>query len=267
MTTHLQAVQEISGDGLALSVLALTHVARYSRAADGTFTDHREPNGRYCIEATLYGGGVLLEPGAIQYSVGEIQASVQQQIKGNFLTRAIASASIGESAFATRLQGYGRVRTEPGHRHFLLAESRGSAQDAMLLDDRAFYLAQDTMQLGVHTHSSMGGLFGGNGLRQPKLTGRGIFALESPVPADEVEVIELSGGNALSVDGDMMLMYSASLKVELRPMVRGLRSAARSGEGWVYVLTGEGTVYLTPTAVRASVTHAGTSPAENAPRR
>jgi uncharacterized protein (AIM24 family) len=102
--------------------LALTHASGYGIFLPSAFDQ--------CgIEATIFGAGVLLEPGAIQYGVGEIQASVQQQIKGNFITRAIAS--IGESAFATRLQGYGHVRTEPGHRHFVLAESRGAPRDAM----------------------------------------------------------------------------------------------------------------------------------------
>jgi uncharacterized protein (AIM24 family) len=51
----------------------------------------------------------------------------------------------------------------------------------------------------------------------------------------------------LIVDGDFMLMYSATLQVELRPLVAGLRNAMRSGEGLVFVFRGKGTVWLTPT--------------------
>lgn len=67
------------------------------------------------------------------------------------------------------------------------------------------------------------------------------------MPVSEVQVIELDGRDTVTVDGDLMLMYSASLRVELRPLVRGLRNAARSGEGLVFVLSGKGTVFLTPT--------------------
>ena len=74
-----------------------------------------------------------------------------------------------------------------------------------------------------------------------------MFVVESPVPVDEIETIELDGSGELIVDGDLMMMYSATLQVELRPLVRGLRNALRSGEGLVFVLRGKGTVWLTPT--------------------
>ncbi len=195
----------------------------------------------------MHGSGVLIEPGAFQYSHGNIQAKVEQQAKGGFLSRAIATAGTGESAFATRFTGQGKVWTEPTRKHFIIAESSGAKGDDMILDDKAFYMAQDTMTLGTHTHTSIAGALSGNGLRQPKLSGKGIFVVESPVPVSEVEVIELSGSDSLIVDGDLMLMYSASLNVELRPLVRGLRNAMRSGEGLVFMISGQGSVFLTPT--------------------
>lgn len=246
--THTQLVQEQRGNGLTLRIHALTHVTRFSHGPSG-LNETREMDGRFTVEAELQGSGVLLEPGAFQYSVGQIQASVEQQQQGGFLRRAIASAGTEESAFATRFVGHGKVWTEPTRRHFIIAESNGEPGDEMILDDRAFYMAQDTMRLGTHTHTSMAGALSGNGLRQPKLSGAGIFVVESPVPVSEVEVLELSGRDSVMVDGDLMLMYSSSLRVELRPLVRGLRNAARSGEGLVFILSGTGTVFLTPTAV------------------
>jgi uncharacterized protein (AIM24 family) len=65
---------------------------------------------------------------------------------------------------------------------------------------------------------------------------------------DEIEAVELDGSNELVVDGDLMLMYSASLQVQLRPLVSGLRNAMRSGEGMVFVIRGQGTVWLLPTS-------------------
>ncbi len=244
---HMQLVQEQRGNGLTLRIHALTHVTRFSQG-EGGLTETREMDGRFTVEAELQGSGVLLEPGAFQYSVGQVQASVEQQQQGGFLRRAVAAAGTGEGAFATRFTGQGKVWTEPTRKHFVIAEAGGEPGDEMILDDRAFYLAQDTMRVGTHTHSSIAGALSGNGLRQPKLTGAGVFVVESPVPVSEVQVIELSGRDSVMVDGDLMLMYSASLKVELRPLVRGLRNAVRSGEGLVFILSGKGTVFLTPTA-------------------
>jgi uncharacterized protein (AIM24 family) len=45
-----------------------------------------------------------------------------------------------------------------------------------------------------------------------------------------------------------MLMYSAGLDVNIGPLVAGLRSAMRSGEGFVYKLRGQGSVWVMPSA-------------------
>jgi len=199
------------------------------------------------VRIVLEGGAALLEPGALQYAHGKLQVEMQKNAgAGGFFSRAITSAGSGESAFATRYAGYGEVWTEVTTKHFILAAMDGP-QDSLILDDGAFYACDANVALSTHIHRSVQGILSGNGLMQPKLTGAGAFVVESPVPADEVEVVELDGQKELIVDGDLMLMYSAGLQVELRPLVRGLRNAWRSGEGLVYVFRGTGTVWLTPT--------------------
>jgi len=199
------------------------------------------------LRIVLEGGAALLEPGALQYAHGTLQVDMQKNAgAGGFLSRAVQSAGTGESAFATRYAGRGEVWTELTPKHFIIAQMDGP-QDSLILDDGAFYACDANVQLSTHTHRSVAGLFSGNGLMQPKLTGQGAFVVESPVPVDEVETVELDGSGELIVDGDYMLMYSATLAVELRPLVAGLRNAMRSGEGLVFVFRGKGTVWLTPT--------------------
>jgi uncharacterized protein (AIM24 family) len=199
------------------------------------------------LRIVLEGGAALLEPGALQYASGALQVDMQKNAgAGGFLSRAVQSAGSGESAFATRYAGRGEVWTEPTPKHFIVGAMEGP-QDSLILDDGAFYACDAQVALSTHTHRSVAGLFSGNGLIQPKLTGAGAFVVESPVPVDEVEVVELDGTGELIVDGDVMLMYSATLQVELRPLVTGLRNAMRSGEGLVFVFRGKGTVWLTPT--------------------
>jgi len=167
------------------------------------------------IRIALTGGAVLLEPGAFQYSHGRITAEVQKNARaGGFLQRRVLAAGAGESAFATRFSGHGEV---------------------------------STVEVSTHVHASMQGLLSGNGLMQPKLSGRGAFVVESPVPVEEIVEVTLDGSDELVVDGDLMLMYSASLQVKLQPLVRGLRNILRSGEGLVFVISGKGSVWLTPT--------------------
>jgi len=198
------------------------------------------------LRIVLDGGAALLEPGALQYATGNLQVDVQKNDQGGIFARAVRSAGTGESAFATRYSGRGEVWTEPTAKQFIIAEMDGPG-DALILDDKAFYACESTIAIKTHTHKTISGALSGNGLMQPKLEGSGVFVVESPVPVDEIETIELDGSGELIVDGDLMMMYSASLTVELRPLVRGLRNAMRSGEGLVFVLRGKGHVWLTPT--------------------
>lgn len=199
------------------------------------------------VRIVLDGGAALLEPGALQYAHGGLQVDMQQNAGGGgFFARAMQSAGTGESAFATRFSGRGEVWTEASAKHFILAGMEGPA-DSLILDDGAFYACDANIAVSTHVHRSVQGILSGNGLMQPKLTGQGAFVVESPVPSDEIETVELDGKGELIVDGDLMLMYSAGLQVELRPLVRGLRNAMRSGEGLVFVFRGTGTVWLTPT--------------------
>lgn len=199
------------------------------------------------VRIVLEGGGVLLEPGALQYAKGQLSIDVQKnQNAGGVFRRQMTSAGTGDAAFATRYSGQGEVWTEPTRKHFIIASMDGPG-DALILDDGAFYACEATIDVGHHTHKSVSGVLSGNGLIQPKLSGSGAFIVESPVPVDEIEAIELDGTDELIVDGDVMMMFSASLQVELRPLVAGLRNAMRTGEGLVFRFTGVGTVWLTPT--------------------
>lgn len=98
---HVQLVQELKASGSTLRVHALTHVTAFSHGASG-LVEARAMDGRFTFEAELQGSGILLESGAFQYSVGQIQASVEQQVKGGFFSRTIGNAGTGESAVATR---------------------------------------------------------------------------------------------------------------------------------------------------------------------
>lgn len=198
------------------------------------------------LRIVLDGGSALLEPGALQYASGKLTAEVQKNDQGGIFGRMARSAATGESAYATKYSGYGEVWSDPTSKQFIIAQMDGPG-DALILDDGAFYACESSIQIKSHMHRTVSGVLSGNGLMQPKLEGAGVFVVESPVPVDEVEAIELDGSGELIVDGDLMMMYSASLTVELRPLVRGLRNAMRSGEGLVFVFKGRGTVWLTPT--------------------
>lgn len=205
-----------------------------------------EPTDVFQIGIELKGGSVVLEPGALQYHHGKISAEVIQHEAGKgFFARAVASAGTGESGHGTKFSGNGMLWCEPTRRNFIVGQMGGD-DDALLLDDKAFYACTSGISLSTHTHRNISGAMSGNGLMQPKISGRGVFVVESPVPVGEIDEIELVDGEAV-IDGDFMLMYSASLTVAIEPLVRGLRNAIRSGEGLVYKFKGTGSIWVMPT--------------------
>lgn len=244
--------QSETRDGVTMTVHRYAEkrlVTRGIPSADGLNTQYvAEGTDIHQLQIVLKGGAALIEPGALQYMHGRIQSEVVRHEAGKgFFARTIASAGTGESAHATKLKGEGTVWCEPGRRHFVIATMDGP-KDSLLLDDRAFYACSEGISLSTHKHTSITGAMSGNGFMQPKLTGNGVFAVESPVPVEEIEEIVVGPNEEIVVDGDYMLMYSANLTVEIGPLVSGIRNAMRSGEGFVYKLRGQGSVWVMPTA-------------------
>lgn len=247
-----QLIQEESRGGVTMRVHRYVEKKMVARGLptgiEGQFHYIAEPTDVHQLEIVLNNGAALIEPGALQYSYGNLEADVvRHEANKGFFARAAASAATGESAHATRYSGTGTIWCEPVRKHFILATMDGP-QDALLLDDRAFYACAAEISLSTHMHKSVSGMFSGNGLAQPKITGHGVFAVESPVPVTEIDEIAVLPGQEVVVDGDFMLMYSASLDVNIGPLVKGLRSALRSGEGFVYRLRGQGAVWVTPSS-------------------
>ncbi len=247
-----QLIQEETQGGVTMRVHRYVEKKMVARGLptglEGQFHYIAEPTDVHQLEIELSNAAVLIEPGALQYSYGTLSVEVvRHEPNKGFFARAAASAATGESAHATRYSGTGTIWCEPVRRHFVLATMDGP-QDALLLDDRAFYACAAEIALSTHMHKSVSGMFSGNGLAQPKIVGNGVFAVESPVPVDEIDEIAVLPGQEVVVDGDFMLMYSAALEVTIGPLVKGLRSALRSGEGFVYKLRGKGSVWVTPSS-------------------
>ncbi|WP_379921542.1 AIM24 family protein [Erythrobacter sp. R86502] len=250
--TFRQVIQEESRGGVTMRVHRFVEKKMVARGiptgVEGQFHYIAEPTEVYQLEIVLDNASALIEPGALQYSYGNLTADVvRHEANKGFFARAAASAATGESAHATRYTGSGTIWCEPVRKHFILATMDGP-QDALLLDDRAFYACAADISLTTHMHKSVSGMFSGNGLAQPKITGTGVFAVESPVAVHEIDEVTVLPGQEVVVDGDFMLMYSASLDVTIGPLVKGLRSAMRSGEGFVYKMRGSGSVWITPSS-------------------
>ena len=86
---------------------------------------------------------------------------------------------------------------------------------------------------------------GNEGLFNLGLEGSGVVALESPVPASELVVVDLDG-DELKVDGNFAIAWTEALSFTVERSGKSLVGSAVSGEGLVNVYRGRGRVLLSP---------------------
>ena len=90
-------------------------------------------------------------------------------------------------------------------------------------------------------------VLGGEGLFNLSLTGKGIAALESYVPYDELIEVVLNN-DVMKIDGNMAIAWSGSLDFSVEKSGKSLLGSAVSGEGFVNVYRGTGKILMAPTA-------------------
>ncbi|WP_231557311.1 AIM24 family protein [Deinococcus sp. YIM 77859] len=200
-------------------------------------------------QLAVHTGGetAILEPGLLQYLRGDLELAATTGGGGGLgglLRGAVTAAATGESLFKTAYRGSGVIYTEPTRLHLLLGELRG---EDLIVDDGAFVACAGQVTVGRHVNRGLAAALGsGEGRVQPKLSGSGVFALQSPVHPDEFQILELQG-ETLKVDGNLVLAYTGGLNFSVEKSARGLLGSGRTGEGYVQVYRGTGRVWLAPT--------------------
>lgn len=102
----------------------------------------------------------------------------------------------------------------------LLGELRG---ESLIVDDGAFVACVGDISVGRHVNHGFAQAVGsGEGRVQPKLTGSGLFALQSPVPPEEFQVLDLRG-DTLKVDGNLVVAYTDGLEFKVEKSARPAR--------------------------------------------
>ena len=135
---------------------------------------------------------------------------------------------------------------EPTYRHILLVDV--SEWGSIVLDDGLFLACEDTLQQKTVARTNLSSaVMGGEGLFNLSLIGKGIAALESPVPKEELIVFNLED-DVVKIDGNMAIAWSGSLNFTVEKSGKSLLGSAVSGEGLVNVYRGTGKILMAPTA-------------------
>lgn len=197
------------------------------------------------VVCDLSEGSVIIEPGAMQWTVGNVVGTTGIKGAGDLAKKMFKGAVTQETAVLPEYKGNGILVLEPTYDH-LTVVNVSEWPSGIVLGDGMFKAASGSLENKLvmrKTVSSMA--FGHEGLFNMCLKGDGYAVLESSVPKTEMIEIELEN-DELRVDGNQALCWSASLNFTVEKSTRSLLGSAVAGEGLVNVFRGSGRVLLAP---------------------
>ncbi len=189
--------------------------------------------------------GAILQAGAMQWTVGDVQATTGVKGVGDFMGKMFKGAVSQDSIIKPEYTGSGMVVCEPTWQHILLLNTAAWG-GSIVLNDGLFLASDGTLQQNLQRRSNLSSAVAGNeGLFNLRLDGNGDVALESPCPKQEIVIIDLQN-DVLKIDGNYALAWSSTLDFTVERSGKSLIGSAVSGEGLVNVYRGTGRVLLAP---------------------
>ena len=188
---------------------------------------------------------ITLQAGAMQWMVGNVNATTGIKGVGDLFSKAMRGKVTGESAIKPEYTGDGLLVLEPTYKHIILmdvAEWNGS----VVLDDGMFLACDSNLKHRAVMRSNLSSAAaGGEGLFNLGVMGEGVLCLESQCPREELVEITLHN-DVLKIDGNMAMAWSGSLEFTVERSGKSLIGSAASGEGLVNVYRGSGKVLMAP---------------------
>lgn len=185
----------------------------------------------------------VVEGGALQFHDGRFE--VDTQLQGSRVVRRLLGRQMsGEGMFHQRYRGKGWIWLEPSFQNYLIV---GLDNEGIVVDQGMFMCAVGDVEVtGVLQRNVSAALFGGEGMWQTKISGKGVVVLESPVGTREIEKIHLTAGRKVQVDGNFVLLRGAGVNFSVQKSARTILGTLTTGEGLLQTFEGEGEVWVAP---------------------
>ena len=242
---NIEVVERINYNGLTLEIIEYTKFLgsrRPSAASTLWFMEQQNIKPRQLV-FYIENDSVQVEAGAMSYFKGPLEM-VSGVTPGNVVGKKIKGSLTGEGAAKPIYKGSGMLVLEPSFRHFIpftLEEG-----DMVIVDKGMFFAASGSVKLEpVMQKNASAGLLGGEGMFQLGIKGPGLVVLESRVPMEEIDIVELNN-DLLKVDGNFVLLRTGDIDFTVERSAKTLMGSAASGEGLVNVYRGTGQVWLSP---------------------
>ena len=188
---------------------------------------------------------ITLQAGAMQWTVGNVNATTGIKGVGDLFGKALRGGVTGESAIKPEYTGNGLLVLEPTYKHILLVDL-ADWNGSIVLDDGLFLACDSRLKHKAVMRSNVSSAVAGNeGLFNLGIQGNGVVCLESACPKEELVTISLQD-DVLKIDGNMAIAWSGSLEFTVERSGKSLIGSAASGEGLVNVYRGTGKVLMAP---------------------
>ena len=215
-----------------------------ANAATAYFASEMNVRRRQVI-CDLKKANITLQAGAMQWMVGNVNATTGIKGVGDLFGKAIRGKATGESAIKPEYTGDGTLVLEPTYKYILL-EDVSNWNGSLILEDGLFLACDSNLTHKAVMRSNLSSaVAGGEGLFNLGLSGKGVVALECPCPREELIEINLQD-DVLKIDGNMAIAWSGSLNFTVERSGKTLIGSAASGEGLVNVFRGTGRVLMAP---------------------
>ena len=215
-----------------------------ANAATAYFASEMNVRRRQVI-CDLKKANITLQAGAMQWMVGNVNATTGIKGVGDLFGKAIRGKATGESAIKPEYTGNGTLVLEPTYKYILL-EDVADWNGSLILEDGLFLACDSKLTHKAVMRSNLSSaVAGGEGLFNLGLSGSGVVALECPCPREELIEIYLQD-DVLKIDGNMAIAWSGSLDFTVERSGKTLIGSAASGEGLVNVFRGTGKVLMAP---------------------
>ena len=194
----------------------------------------------------LNGNSVKIQAGAMQWISGSVESSTGVSGVGQLAKNWLKAAVTKESTVKPIYKGNGYVMLEPSYSYILLEDVESWGEKGIVLTDGMFLACDADIQEKVVMRKNFSSVFGGKGLFNLSLVGRGFCALESFVPREELFEFNLED-DVLKVDGNMAICWSGTLDFTVERSSKSLFGSMINGEGLVNVYSGTGKILMAPT--------------------
>lgn len=241
--SDVRQITETKGN---FSVLEYTRVSDLAATnPDTAFYFDKQGIRKKQVVIELNGGGIILQAGAMQMMLGNVEAATNVKGVGDMFMKALSSKATGESAIKPKYSGTGLMVLEPTWKYVLL-EDLAEWGGSITVDDGLFLACSDSAEVKTVMRSNLSSaLAGGEGLFNTAITGRGIVALECPLPREEIIMIDLNN-DTVKIDGNNAIAWSSHLNFTVERTTKTLVGSAASGEGLVNVYRGTGKLLIAP---------------------